>query len=158
MREASVSLRAGLETPARPIRVLEVRGIRSSNRADSLPAGVRSRERVGASAAVDQARPGRQGPLARVHGVPTALRQRDGISSAAAHLDTRRSGLRVLARTASRGQGDRVITRPLPTERFVAEKLGRRYGRRGTRNPRPGPRLAKLHCLVSTTHEPEDTT
>ena len=42
--------RAGLETAARPICVLEVRGRRSAHWADSLPAGVRSHKRAGSSA------------------------------------------------------------------------------------------------------------
>jgi len=147
-----VPLRAGLETPARSICALAVRGIRSSNRADSLRAGVRSHKRVGASAAVDQARPGHQGSLAGGHGLSAALRQRDGMSDAAPGPDRHRCGLRVLARTASRGQGDRLLMRPLPSRGQARS--------RDTEPPRHAESLARpvgsQSRTASTTHESED--
>ena len=93
-------LRTGRETPARPVHLPSVRRVRSSNRGDPLPARVRSCARVGPGAAVDQARPGCQGPLTRVYRIPTALRQRDGISGAAPSPDTRRSGVTLYARSS----------------------------------------------------------
>src|SRR3981189_1646643 len=59
VREALVPLCAGRQAPPRPVPVLEVRGIRSSNWGDPLPTGVRSRGRAGGGGAGEQTGPGR---------------------------------------------------------------------------------------------------